>query len=78
MSTSNRHWVECVSHVNLVGILPLSGVLSNGPESCHLSLVVVSAGCSLVPPLLWPWDCMAGENANVCPFDQPTSVPGGQ
>ena len=77
-STSNMHWDECISHVHLAGILPLSGISSSGPESCHLSLVVVSAGYSFVSPVPWPWGCMAGENANVYPFEQPTSVPGGQ
>ena len=71
VSISDMHWVECVSHVHLVPVLPLSAVLSSGPESHLLSLVVVSAGCSCIPPAPQPLGCMAGGNANVCPFDGP-------
>ena len=55
-----------------VDLLPLSGVSSNELGSCLLSLVV-----SFVPLVPRLWGCMAGGNASVRPFDQPTSVLGG-
>lgn len=77
VSTSHMRWVGCASHVHSVDVLQLPGVSSSGLGFCLLSLIV-SGSHSFVLPALWPWDCVAGENANVCPFDQPVSVPDGQ
>lgn len=65
-STSDMHWVTYVFHVHSVDKLQLLSILSSELGSCLLSLVVVSASRSFIPPAWWLWDCMAGGTANVC------------